>query len=124
MWVDINGIVMFQRQERDDLLRVVHLGIDEEPLGVGSTVDREVIAGALQLQRKLPSIKVFLYDPVKGLGFRDERNWRAWFGVGTDMDRRMLVYEQIIRTNYPAIQFSEIDVSDADYPYFVSRFAE
>ncbi|PJF44176.1 MAG: hypothetical protein CUN55_05340 [Phototrophicales bacterium] len=124
VWIDINGIVMFQRQERDDLLRIVHLGEDEEPLGVGSTIDQDIITGALQLQRKLPSIKVLLYDPIKGLGFRDERNWRAWFGVGTDMERRLLVYEQIIRTNYPAIQFSEIDVSDADYPYFVSRFTD
>lgn len=124
VWLDINGIVMFDRQGRSDLMRVAHISEDEEPLGVGSRVDPEIVAGALQLQRKMPEIDVLLYDPIKGLGFRDERNWLAWFGVGTDMDRRMLVYEQIIRVNYPAVQFREINVSDADYPYFVSRIAE
>lgn len=122
VWVDINGIVMFQREERADLIRIRHEDPDAEPLGVGNTIDREIVAGALQLHAKLPSIKTFLYDPVKGIGFFDERNWRAWFGVGTDMERRLRIYDQIVRQNYPTISFSEIDVSNADYPVFVDRY--
>jgi hypothetical protein len=123
VWVDVNGIVMFQREERDDLIRIVHVGEDEEPLGVGNTIDRDIVAGALQLHAKLPSIKVFFFDPVNGLGYFDERNWRAWFGVGTDMQRRLDVYDQIVRMNYPNVQFAEIDVSNADYPVYEVRYA-
>lgn len=125
VWIDINGTVMFRREERPDLLRIAHTNPDAEPLGAGSRIDREIVAGALQLQAKRPSIEVLLYDPIRGLGFReDEGNWVAWFGTGTDMERRLMIYDQIIRTNYPAVQFSEINVSDADYPYYVDRYAE
>src|SRR5690606_6913527 len=112
VWVDVNGIIMFQREERDDLLRIVYQGDTIPDLDVNSTIDREVIAGALQLKAKLPSIKVILYDPIKGLGIREEGNWKAWFGIGTDMERRLLVYQQIVRSYYPTIQFVEVDVSD------------
>lgn len=124
VWVDINGIVMFRREERDDLLRIVHRDNETEPLGIGSVIDREIVAGALQLHARLPEIDVFLYDPAKGLGFLDEtqeRRWTAWFGVGTDMERRLNVYNQIVASYYPAWQISEIDVSDADYPYLTRR---
>lgn len=124
VWVDVNGTVMFQREERPDLVRVVHVGEDEEPLGVGNSIEREIVAGALQLHAKLPSIRVFFYDPAKGLGYFDERsegNWRAWFGIGTDMERRLNVYEQIVRENYPSVQFAEVDVSNADYPVYRVR---
>jgi cell division septal protein FtsQ len=122
VWTDINGIVMFQREERTDLLRIVSRQENIEPLGVGSTIDREVIAGALQLKAKFPSIEVLLYDPIKGLGYEDGRNWIVWFGVGTNMEMKVLVYDAIVRSYYPAIQFLEIDVSDPDHPSFTDRF--
>jgi hypothetical protein len=123
-WVDVNGIVMFARREREDLLRVVYQGTDPSTLGVGSVIDRQIVAGALQLKAKLPNIEVMLYDPIKGLGIREEQrgNWKAWFGVGTDMELRLLVYNAIVNTYNPTIQFAEVDVSDADHPTFVNRF--
>ncbi|NDJ85745.1 MAG: FtsQ-type POTRA domain-containing protein [Chloroflexi bacterium] len=123
-WVDVNGIVMFQRQEREDLLRIVYQGPAQEPLGVGSRIDRSVITGALQLKAKLPRIKVMLYDPIKGLGFREEGNWIAWFGTGTNMEQKLLVYDAIVRNNFPTIQFEEVNVSDPDHPTFVNRFPD
>lgn len=124
VWVDINGIVMFQREEREDLLRIVHRGEDLEPLGVDSVIDREIVAGALQLQQEFPTIRVLLYDPIKGLGFRAEGNWLAWFGEGTNMEQRRLVYDQIIREYGGIIQFREIDVSDPDYAIIEDRFPD
>lgn len=125
-WVDVNGIIMFQRQEREDLLRIVYQGNTPRPLAelVNSRIPQEIVAGALQLKAKLPTIKVMLYDPIKGLGIREEGNWRAWFGVGTDMERRLLVYQAIVRTYYPTIQFAEVDVSDADHPTYINRFPQ
>lgn len=124
VWVDINGIVMFPREEREDLLRIVYRGEDLETLGVGSIIDREIVAGALQLQQEFPTIRVLLYDPIKGLGFRSEGNWVAWFGIGTNMEQRRLVYDQIVREYGGIIQFREIDVSDPDYAIIVDRFPD
>ncbi len=124
VWVDVNGIVMFRREEREDLLRIVYPGENLEPLGVGSVIDRDIVVGALQLREKLPTINVMLYDPVRGLGFREDGNWIAWFGIGTNMDQKLLVYEAIVRTYYPVIRFAEVDVSDPDHPSFVRRFSE
>lgn len=124
VWVDINGIVMFQREEREDLLRIVRPGEDLDTLGVGDTIDREIVAGALQLQQEFPTIRVLLYDDIKGLGFRAEGNWVAWFGKGTNMKQRRLVYDQILREYGGIIQFREIDVSDPDYAIIVDRFPD
>jgi hypothetical protein len=121
VWVDVNGIVMFQREERTDLLRIVYPG-DNEPLGVGATIDRNIVAGALQLKAKFPTIEVLIYDPIKGLGYRDGRNWTVWFGVGANMDMKILVYDALVRAYYPAVQFLEVDVSDPDHPTFTDRF--
>lgn len=128
VWTDINGIVMFQREERADLLRIVSRQENIEPLGVGSTIDREVIAGALQLREKLPNIDrdvqnvdVLLYDPVKGLGYEATQNWIVWFGVGTNMEMKALVY-YAIKLRFPDIAFLEIDVSNPDHPSFTERF--
>ncbi|MBI5930655.1 MAG: FtsQ-type POTRA domain-containing protein [Chloroflexi bacterium] len=120
VWVDVNGIVMFQREERPELLRIVSHQQDAEPLGVGSTIDREVIAGALQLKAKFPTIEELLYDPVKGLGYQDGRNWIVWFGIGTNMEMKVRVYDAIVAAY--AIQFLEVDVSDPDHPSFTERF--
>jgi cell division septal protein FtsQ len=124
VWVDINGIVMFPRQERQDLVRVVNQSETVPILGAGSRLDREHIAGALQLQQQFPTIDVLLYDDIKGLGYRDGgpgRNWIVWFGTGTNMDLKVAMYETIVQQNFPNIQFSEIDVSDPDYPTYVIR---
>jgi cell division septal protein FtsQ len=122
VWVDVNGIVMYQRDERDDLLRIVYPDENADLLGVGSVIDRDIVAGALQLKAKLPRIKVLLYDPVKGLGLREEGNWRVWFGIGTNMEEKLEIYNNILRHNSSLVQFAEIDVSNPDYPVFVDRY--
>lgn len=126
VWVDINGTVMFQRQDRPELVRVVYpegQGI----LGVGDQVDRDIIAGALQLKAKFPTIEVLLYDDIKGLGYRDTRqgnSWVVWFGTGTQMEMKVLVYNEIVRANYPRIIFKEVDVSDHDHPTFTKLYPD
>ncbi|MCB9437170.1 MAG: FtsQ-type POTRA domain-containing protein [Anaerolineales bacterium] len=122
VWVDVNGIVMFQREERDDLLRIVYPDENLDALTTGDSIDWQIVAGALQLKSKRPSIKVMLYDPVKGLGIREEGNWVAWFGIGLGMEQRLLVYDAIVNAYYPSIQFEEVDVSDPHHPTFVDRF--
>lgn len=121
VWLDINGLVMFQREDRPDLLRVVYDPNEpapEEPLGATSRVDTEVVHGALLLKSRMQNIDVLLYNPKKGLGWRDPRGWMVWFGTGSNMDVKSRVYEAIVSQNFNAVQFGEIDVSDPDYPVY------
>lgn len=121
VWVDINGLVMFQREDRSDLLRVVFdptEPIPTEPLGASSRIETEVVHGALLLKSRMPNIDVLLYNPRKGLGWRDPRGWMAWFGTGSNMDMKTRVYESIISQNSAVVQFGEIDVSNPDYPIY------
>lgn len=133
VWLDINGRVMALRQDIPDLLRVIverpsrtiHLGQcllqgTEELLGPGSCIDRETVTGALQFKSLYPDVREIVYDPIKGLGFRDGRGWMLWFGDGTYIDVKMLVYNQIIETYYvqQGVQFVEVNVSNPDAAYF------
>jgi cell division protein FtsQ len=124
VWVDINGIVMYQREDRPDLLRIVYDSRATDPesppesLGAYSRIDKEIVHGALLLRSRLPHIDVLLYDPLKGLGWRDPRGWTAWFGIGDNMAMKALVYEATIAKCGDEVQFNEIDVADPDFPLF------
>ena len=119
VWVDINGTVMYQREDRADLLRIVY-DPNEAQTGEPTTarIKTEVVHGALLLKSRLPNIDVLLYHPIKGLGWRDPRGWTAWFGIGDNMAMKAIVYEALIAQNFDAVQFGEIDVSDPDNPVF------
>ncbi len=132
VWVDINGLVMHLREPRDDLVRVSHVDESKGPLGAGEMIAGDIVVGARQLKEILQEEATFssiedvlLFDPVKGLGFReDQGNWMAWFGTGSDMQRKWQVYQAIVRANSPMIAFSEVDVSDPDYPTYIDKYAE
>jgi cell division septal protein FtsQ len=126
VWVDVNGTVMFARRDRPDLVRIVYPD-GEGVLGAGATIDREIVAAALQLKTKFPTIDVLLYDDIKGLGYRDTRqgnSWIVWFGKGTNIDMKVRVYNEIVRANYPTIIFREVNVSNADYPTFTKLYPD
>ncbi len=90
MWVDVQGRIMRQREERDDLLQIsAETLLDGPP---GATVDRDVVAGALQLEALLPELSALRYHPDYGLGFNDSRGWQVWFGTGTDMSEKLTIY--------------------------------
>ena len=117
VWVDINGIVMKQREDIDGLLRIV-VPNAEEPIAVGQRVPRVIVEGALQLKRRYPNIDVLLYDSLKGLGYHDGRGWTVWFGTGEDMDTKLKVYNALVAEIVDDLQPGEIVVSDPDRPYY------
>ena len=117
VWVDVNGIVMKQREDRPDLLRVV-VPNAAEPLDVGARIPQTVVDGALQLRQRYANIDVLLYDPVKGLGYHDGRGWTVWFGTGEDMDVKLLVYNRIVEDIWDTVQPGEIVMADPDRPYY------
>jgi hypothetical protein len=118
-WIDLQGRVMRQREDRPDLLRISAENIIEGPLGPDVQISEDVVNGALQLRSLFPNIEVLRYHPHKGLGYQDGRGWEVWFGIGTDMPEKILIYEAIV-ANLQArgIQPGEIDVSNPDAPYY------
>jgi cell division septal protein FtsQ len=120
VWLDLQGRVMRLREDRPDLLRImVSSALVEAPLEANVQVSADVVNGALQLQTLIPELTELRYDPYKGLGFPDERGWDAWFGVGTGMPERMLIYNALVNDLVGrGIQPGEIVVADPDAPYY------
>jgi hypothetical protein len=117
-WIDLQGRVMRQREDRPELLRVSS-DVGDGPVGTNMQISVDVVNGALQLRTLFPNLQVLRYHPEKGLGFQDERGWEAWFGTGTDMPEKMLIYQAIV-TNLQGrgIQPGAVDVSNPDAPHY------
>jgi hypothetical protein len=126
-WVDINGNLMQERYPIPGLVTV----ISEEgsslpyrcpgpgcPEGV-ATIDPAVILGVQHLKTLRSDIDVLYYDSVRGLSYQDERGWRAYFGVGADMSRRMAVYEALVSNLLSrGIHPTYVDVSNPEAPFY------
>ncbi len=118
-WIDVQGRVMQQRKDRPDLLRVADY-VTEGPLGANMQIDTEIVTGALQLRELWSNIDVLRYHPYKGLGYQDGRGWEVWFGVGTNMPDKRLVYEAMVESLLSrGVQPLEINVADPDAPFYV-----
>ncbi len=116
-WVDLQGRVMKQRENRSDLLRI---SADSSVTGeVGATVDKNVVTGAVQLQALMPNITVLRYHPDKGLGYNDQRGWEAWLGAGSDMPERVLIYDSIVNDLLArGVVPTEVNVEDPNAPFY------
>ena len=108
---------MRQRENRPDLLRV---SVDASVNGpVGTTIDPQIVTGAVQIQSLLPNIKVLRYHPDKGLGYNDQRGWEAWMGTGSDMSEKIHIYNAIVNDiQQRKIIPNEINVANPDAPFY------
>ncbi|MBN1318923.1 MAG: FtsQ-type POTRA domain-containing protein [Anaerolineales bacterium] len=93
-WVDATGQLMQARQYKSELLLI--LSQEPEDLNPGDRIGRTILEGALQLQNLRPNINVLYYKSDTGLSYLDGRNWEAFFGVGTDMNQKLVVYESLV----------------------------
>ncbi|MCB9452665.1 MAG: FtsQ-type POTRA domain-containing protein [Anaerolineaceae bacterium] len=118
-WIDLQGRVMRQREDRPDLVRVVAENSIEGPIGPNTQLEDSIVSGTLQLHALFPDLPFLRYDPIKGLGFQDIRGWQAWFGVGTDMPEKISIYNGIINNLLSrGIQPGEVNVVNPDAPYY------
>ena len=123
VWVDVNGIVMKQREDRTDLLRVVVENADD-PITDGERIPQSIVDGALYLNKR-QNISVLLYDSTKGLGhFNRSSGWTVWFGTGEDMDTKLLVYNELVADIRGILQPGEIFMNDPDRPYYTVLWYE
>jgi cell division septal protein FtsQ len=119
IWVDIQGNVMRQYEDRPGLLRIVAEDPRTEGPLTGQALDEAVVFGALQLQELHPEISVWRYDPARGLGFRNANGWDIWLGVGTGMAEKMQIYEALTSDIIArGIQLSELNIVNPDAPVY------
>jgi hypothetical protein len=119
-WVDVRGYVMPMRADLPGLLRIVVEGTDE-PVAPYSRIGKDIVDGALQLRALRPNIDVLFYRPIDGLGLVDGRGWRVYFGTGTDMPQKLLVYETLVDEVWQegnGVWPHLFDVGDLRAPYY------
>ena len=85
-------------------------------------IPEDVLLGALQLRQLRPNIDKLYYRPSGGLSYQDGRGWRAYFGNGTDMNQKLVVYETIIADlTARGIQPQYVSVSNQEKPYYLAQ---
>lgn len=126
-WVDVRGHLMLQRRDLPNLVRVINEG-EAIPFQCPGprcanqdsiSIDTDVVLGTQHLKTLRPNIDVLYYDPSRGLSYQDGRGWRGYFGVGTDMDTKLVIYETLVdELMARGIQPVYIDVSNPDAPFY------
>lgn len=124
VWVDVQGRVMSQREDRPDLLRIESV-VNDGPLGPNTQLDVGLISGALQIKALKPEVTSLRYDPIRGLGYADPLGWSAWFGDGLYMSEKLDIYNTIV-ANLTArgIRPAEISVVDRHVWYYTTALGQ
>ncbi len=117
-WIDEEGIGFDPHGESEDLITV------KSPI-LPSTSGRQFLSSALakaivDLAAYAPDGAPMVYDPERGLGWKDNRGWQVYFGADpNDMGRKMVVYRSIVEhLEGKGIQPSLISVEHLRAPYF------
>lgn len=118
VWVDLQGRVMRLREDRTDLPQILVDDLVEGAIGGNVLVPTDVVNGAIQLAELLPQVNAFRYNPDRGLGYLHPSGWQVWFGVGSNMSEKMLIYQAIEQNLLSrGIVPYAIDVENPDAPY-------
>lgn len=128
-WINETGEILPARLAVSGLLHIVVEGdvtvapeADEEGLVEEETivfVPEEVLNGALQLRELRPTLNTLYYQSTGGLNFEDSRGWQAYFGTGTDMTQKLVVYEAIAEDLIArGLEPVEISVASQEKPYY------
>ncbi len=116
-WVNAQGEKFKARGEVGGLLPITV--DDAKDLGEEHAVPFPAIQGALQLRDLRPNIEMLHYDAQHGLSYQDGRNWRGYFGVGTNMAQKLAIYETLVDNLLArGIHPSLISVEDVRAPYY------
>jgi len=117
-WVDARGDVFPIRLDIPLLLPIV---VDDSDSAAGLEVHiaPEVVTGVLQLKDLRPSIERIHFDSVYGVSYQDGQNRRGYFGTGSNMHLKLMVYDLLIehlleRGVHPTV----VNVADLEIPYY------
>ncbi len=120
IWVDIQGRIMAQREDRPNLVRIsADMSVSDGPLGESGRVEMGVVVGALQLQSLMPEVTTWRYDSVQGLGFVNSNGWQVWLGTGAGMQEKIAIYNTLSADMVArGIQAGELNIVDPDHPFY------
>ena len=137
-WVTDGGVLMEARGQTEGLVVVE----SEIETAVSQTVDevdaegeepampttslafmpQSVLNGALMLRDLRPNIEQLYYRPAGGLSYQDGRGWRVYFGEGTDMNQKLVVYEAIVADlESRGLTPAYVSVSNQQKPYYATQ---
>ncbi|MCA9950821.1 MAG: FtsQ-type POTRA domain-containing protein [Anaerolineales bacterium] len=103
--------------------RVLHTDAGDKLPTSLAYVPAEVLEGALNLHQLRPEISELYYRPFGGLSYLDDRGWRVYFGTGTDMHQKLVLYDDIVaHLLNQGIQPVYISVSNQENPFYKSRY--
>jgi hypothetical protein len=78
----------------------------------------DVLEGALQLRTLRPELTTLTFDPAGGLSFSDD-GWPVYFGTGSDMHQKMVVYRAIVADlEAEGMTPTYISVANQDKPFY------
>lgn len=82
-------------------------------------IPEAVLTGAEQLRKLRPNIEKLYYRGDSGLSYQDGRGWRVYFGTGTDMNQKLVIYETIVADLLArGLTPQYISVSNQEKPYY------
>jgi hypothetical protein len=109
VWVDQDGI-SFPAHNSEVDLPVISApgfapGLDDapdshlrDPFLAKQLIPPEMVGAVLKLTAHAPEKTVFILDPVRGLGWEDERGWAVFFGNDiTDIESKLKVYNALVK---------------------------
>jgi cell division protein FtsQ len=129
LWLDEEGRVLPYHGDVDspDMVFVVDYG--ERHLRVGDTVEPDgIVESTLQLDAALPGVKIFFYQPDRGLSFTHRVNggeWPVFVGTADDLARKIQVLQSL--TEYlleQGIDPRYVDVRWAEHPVYGMPFGD
>lgn len=125
-WITGNGHIIPARSQSLGLLQIqsdlISSGEDESGQAAAPFVSQELLQGALQLQTLLPQISTLSYRPSSGLSFEDSRGWTVYWGTGTDMQQKLVIYETIVaQLEQQGLLPLYISVSNKEKPYYSAQ---
>jgi hypothetical protein len=129
LWLDDEGRVLPYHGDVNSPEMVFVVDYGERHLQVGDAVEPEgIVQSTLQLDAALPGVKIFFYQPDRGLSFTHRVNggeWPVYVGTADDLGRKIQVLQAL--TEYLLAQgvFPRyVDVRWAEHPVYGRPFGE
>jgi len=103
-WIDATGVAFRPHGQASGLITVVGLAVppagvptSNDPLGLPSFMQKELVDAILVLAPNVPAGSILTYDPNDGLGWKDDRGWKVFFGTNTkNMPLKLRVYQALV----------------------------
>ncbi len=123
LWLDEEGIVLPYHGDADspDMVFVVDYG--QHHLQVGDRIEPEgIVQSVLRLNSAVPGVRVFFYQPGRGLSFSqqvDEGEWPVYVGTSESLSHKIQVVQAL--TDYllaTRIHPRYVDVRWPDHPVY------